>query len=46
MKQTLAEWDDDKLDDFEPEVQEMIEGMLSVFQTTVEKKRDIISFYY
>ncbi len=46
MQKTLAEWNDDKFDDFEPEVQEMIEGMLGVFQTAVEQKKDLITFYY
>ena len=46
MQKTLDEWNDDKLDDFEPEVQEMIEGLLGVFQTAVEQKKDLITFYY
>ena len=46
MQKTLDEWNDDKFDDFEQEVQEMIEGMLDVFQTAVEQKKDLVTFYY
>ncbi|MDR3109863.1 MAG: hypothetical protein LBU65_09290 [Planctomycetaceae bacterium] len=46
MRNALDSWDDEKYDDFEPEIQEMIEGMFSVFQTAIEKKKDLITFYY
>ncbi|GHT46524.1 hypothetical protein FACS189454_07810 [Planctomycetales bacterium] len=46
MRQTLDAWDDDMFDNFEPEIQKMIEGMFSVFQTAIEKKKDLITFYY
>jgi hypothetical protein len=46
IQKTLDEWNDDKFDDYEPEVQEMIEGLLDVFQNAVEQKKDIITFYY
>jgi hypothetical protein len=46
IQKTLDEWNDDQFDDYEPEVQEMLEGMLTVFQNAVEQKKDLITFYY
>jgi hypothetical protein len=46
MQKTLDEWDDDQFDNYKPEVQEMIEGMLTVFQNAVEQTKDLITFYY
>jgi hypothetical protein len=46
IQKTLDEWNDDKFDDYEPEVQEMLEALLDVFQNAVEQKKDIITFYY
>jgi hypothetical protein len=46
MQVFLGSWNDDDMVEFEIEVQEMIEGMLDVFQKAVERQRDIITFYY
>jgi hypothetical protein len=46
MEKTLDDWTDEKLENFNLEVQKMLEGMLSVFQNAVDSKRDIITFYY
>ena len=49
MQKALDEWDDEKLEtlnDIAPEVQAKIEGMLDVFQTAIEQKKDLITFYY
>ncbi len=46
MQKTLDEWSDKKLENFNPEVQEMIEGMFGVFQKAVESKKDLVTFYY
>jgi hypothetical protein len=46
MQKTLDEWNDEQFDKFEPEVQEMIEALLDVFQKAIEQKKDLITFYY
>jgi hypothetical protein len=46
IQKTLDEWNDDQFDDYESEIQEMIEALLDVFQNAVEQKKDIITFYY
>jgi hypothetical protein len=46
IQKTLDEWNDNQFDDYEPEIQEMIEALLDVFQKAVEQKKDLISFYY
>jgi hypothetical protein len=46
MQKTLDEWNDDQFDNFDPELQEMIEALLCVFQKATEQKKDLITFYY
>jgi hypothetical protein len=46
IQKTLDEWNDNQFDDYEPEIQEMIEALLDVFQKAVEQKKDLITFYY
>jgi hypothetical protein len=46
IKEALDAWDDDQYDDYEKYIGDMIEEMLEIFQTAVEQKKDIISFYY
>jgi hypothetical protein len=46
MQKTLDEWDDDQFDNYESEIQEMIEALLDIFQKSVEQKKDLITFYY
>jgi hypothetical protein len=46
MKKLLNKWNDEMFDKFDPEIQRMIEGMLTIFQTAVEQKKDLITFYY
>jgi hypothetical protein len=46
MQKTLDEWNDNQFDDYEPEIQEIIEALLDIFQKAVEQKKDLITFYY
>jgi hypothetical protein len=46
IQKTLDEWDDEQFDDYEPDLQSMIEAMLDMFQNAVEQKKDLITFYY
>ena len=46
IRQTLSEWNENKFDDYENEEQGMLEEMLDVFQKAIEKKKDLIAFYY
>lgn len=46
MKKFLDEWEEDNIDEYDPDIQEMIEGMLDLFQNAVKHQKDIISIYY
>ena len=46
IQKMLKEWKACQIDEYTPEIQTQIEGMLGVFKNAVKKKKDVISFYY
>lgn len=46
MKKFLDEWEDDNIDEYDSEIQEMIEVMLDIFRNAVSHQKGIISFLY